>query len=175
MTGTCGAFNLVLGYYLNPLHAVLWEKDGTPIDLKSLGGNESSALGNAAKDINSFGHVVGFSSLSDNATINAFLWTRETGKMKALVPIKGIANSIAIALNDSDEVVGSSINSMFTTLTATIWKNGVPADLNTLIPANSSLYLIFGCSINSRGQILGLATNLAGTVYHGFELIPVGE
>jgi uncharacterized membrane protein len=108
-------------------------------------------------------------------TFNAFLWTRETGKMKALVPIKGIANSMAIALNDSDEVVGSSINSTFTTLTATIWKHGVPADLNTLIPANSSLYLIFGCSINSRGQILGLATNLAGTVYHAYELIPVGE
>ena len=61
--------------------------------------------------------------------------------MKALAPIKGIANSIAIALNDSDVVVGSSINSTFTTVTATIWKNGVPADLNTLIPANSSLYL----------------------------------
>jgi hypothetical protein len=174
-TGTCGAFNFLLGYYMNPLHAVLWEKDGTAIDLKSLGGNESSAFGNAAKDINSFGHVVGFSSLSDNVTFNAFLWTRETGKMKALVPIKGIANSIAIALNDSDEVVGSSINSAFTAMTATIWKQGVPADLNTLIPANSSLYLIFGCSINSRGEILGLATNLAGTVYHAYELIPVGE
>jgi uncharacterized membrane protein len=175
MTGTCGAFNLVLGYYLNPLHAVLWEKDGTPIDLKSLGGNEQSLLGTAAKDLNSRGHVVGFSSLSDNMTVNAFLWTRETGKMKALVPIKGIANSMAIALNDSDEVVGSSINSTFTALTATIWRQGVPTDLNTLIPANSSLYLLFGCSINSRGQILGLATNLAGTVYHAYELIPVGE
>jgi probable HAF family extracellular repeat protein len=174
-TGTCGAASFVVGYYINPLHAVLWEKDGTPIDLKSLGGNESSALGNAAKDINSRGHVVGFSSLSDNVTINAFLWTREAGKMKALVPIKGVANSIAIALNDSDEVVGSSINSAFTSMTATIWKQGVPADLNTLIPANSSLYLIFGCSINSRGEILGLATNLAGTVYHAYELIPVGE
>ena len=174
-TGTCGAFNLTLGYYMNPLHAVLWEKDGTPINLGSLGGNEKSLMGNAAKDLNSRGDVVGFSSLPDNATVNAFLWTRETGKMKALVPIKGIANSIAIALNDSDEVVGSSINSTFTTLTATIWKHGVPADLNTLIPANSSLNLLFGCSINSRGQILGLATNLAGTVYHAYELIPVGE
>jgi hypothetical protein len=175
MTGTCGASSPVLGYYINPLHAVLWEKDGTPVDLGSLGGNAQSLLGTAAKDLNNRGHVVGFSSKSDNATINAFLWTKETGKMKALVPIKGIANSIAIALNDSDEVVGSSINSTFTTLTATIWKNGVPADLNTLIPANSSLYLIFGCSINSRGQILGLATNLAGTVYHAYELIPAGE
>jgi uncharacterized membrane protein len=175
MTGTCGAFNLVLGYYMNPLHAVLWEKDGTPTDLGSLGGNEQSLMGTGAKDLNSSGHVVGFSSLPDNVTFNAFLWTRETGKMKALVPIRGITNSIAISLNDKDEVVGSSINSTFTTLTATLWKHGVPADLNTLIPANSSLYLIFGCSINSRGQILGLATNLAGTVYHAYELIPVGE
>jgi hypothetical protein len=174
-TGTCAGSNLLADFFISPLHAVLWEKDGTPVDLGSLGGNEKSEMGNAAKDLNSRGHVVGFSSLSDNVTFNAFLWTRETGKMKALVPIKGIANSIAIALNDSDEVVGSSISSTFSTMTATIWKHGVPVDLNTLIPAKSSLYLIFGCSINSRGQILGLATNLAGTVYHAYELIPVGE
>jgi probable HAF family extracellular repeat protein len=174
-TGTCAGLSFLADFFISPLHAVLWEKDGKPIDLKSLGGNESSAFGNAAKDINSSGHVVGFSSLSDNVTFNAFLWTKEAGKMKALVPLKGVANSIAIALNDSDEVVGSSISSTFSTMTATIWKHGVPADLNTLIPANSSLHLIFGCSINSRGQILGLATNLAGTVYHAYELIPVGE
>jgi len=160
---------------MNPLHAVLWEKDGTPTDLGSLGGNEKSLWGTGAKDINGRGDVVGFSSLSDNVTFNAFLWTRQAGKMKALAPIKGIANSLATSVNDSDVVVGSSISSTFTTLTATIWKQGVPVDLNTLIPANSSLYLIFGCSINSRGQILGLATNLAGTVYHAYELIPVGK
>ena len=174
-TGTCAAYNLLTNSFISPLHAVLWEKDGTPTDLGSLGGNEKSLIGTGAKDLNRRGHVVGFSSLPDNMTFNAFLWTRETGKMKALIPLKGIANSIAIALNDSDEVVGSSIDSTFTILTATIWKNGVPADLNTLVPTNSSLKLIFGCSINSRGQILGLATNLAGTVYHAYELIPVGE
>jgi probable HAF family extracellular repeat protein len=174
-TGTCAAFNLLMSSFISPLHAVLWEKDGTPIDLGSLGGNEQSLMGTGAKDLNSRGHVVGFSSLSDNVTFNAFLWTRGAGKMKDLVPLKGIANSIAIALNDSDEVVGSSINSTFTTMTATIWKHGVPADLNTLIPANSSLYLIFGCSINAHGEILGLATNLAGTVYHAYELIPAGQ
>ena len=175
LTGTCGAFNLVLGYYMNPLHAVLWEKDGTPVDLGSLGGDANSALGNAAKAINSFGHVVGYSSLTDDATINAFLWTKGAGKMMALPPIQGVANSIAIALNDSDVVVGSSIDSTLTNLTATIWKHGMPTDLNTLIPANASLHLIFGCSITSRGVILGLATDLTGAVYHGYELIPAGE
>ncbi len=174
-TGTCGAFNPLLSYYMNPLHAVLWEKDGTPTDLGSLGGDANSALGSAAKDINSFGHVVGYSSLADDATVNAFLWTRKSGKMKDLAPITGAANSIAIALNDSDVVVGSSTDSTFTTLTATIWKHGVATDLNTLIPTGSSLHLIFGCSINSRGEILGLATDLTGAVYYAYELIPAGE
>jgi hypothetical protein len=119
--------------------------------------------------------VVGYSSLPDDATINAFLWTKGAGKMKALPPIQGVANSIAIALNDSDVVVGSSIDSTLTNLTATIWKHGMPTDLNTLIPANASLRLIFGCSITSRGVILGLATDLTGAVYHGYELIPAGE
>jgi uncharacterized membrane protein len=172
-TGTCAAYNVLMASFINPLHAVLWEKDGTPIDLGSLGGNAQSLLGNAAKDLNSSGHVVGFSSLADNMTVNAFLWTRQKGKMQALVPITGAANSIAIALNDSDEVVGSSISSDFSTLTATIWNHGVPTDLNTLIPANSPLYLLFGCSINDRGHILGLATNLDpnNVIYHAYELI----
>jgi probable HAF family extracellular repeat protein len=160
---------------MNPLHAVLWEKDGTPTDLGSLGGDANSALGSAAKDINSFGHVVGYSSLADDATVNAFLWTKKSGKMEDLAPIPGAANSIAIALNDSDVVVGSSTDSTFTTFTATIWKHGVATDLNTLIPTGSSLHLIFGCSINSRGEILGLATDLTGAVYYAYELIPAGE
>jgi hypothetical protein len=29
ITGICGASNLPADYYMNPLHAVLWEKDGT--------------------------------------------------------------------------------------------------------------------------------------------------
>jgi uncharacterized membrane protein len=76
-TGTCAGSNLLADFFISPLHAVLWEKDGKPVDLGSLGGNEKSEMGNAAKDLNSRGHVVGFSSLSDNVTFNAFLWTRE--------------------------------------------------------------------------------------------------
>jgi probable HAF family extracellular repeat protein len=174
-TGTCGAYNLLLGYFMNPLHAVLWEKNGRPIDLKSLGGNENSALGNAAKDINCFGHVTGYSSLSDNATIHAFLWTRKEGKMQDLKPLSGIANSAAIALNDKDDVVGASISADFSSLTATIWKHGVPANLNNYVPAGSTLTLLFGCSINSRGEILGLAYDVKAMAYHAYELIPAGE
>ena len=174
-TGTCGAYNLLLGYFMNPLHAVLWEKNGRPIDLKSLGGNETSLLGNAAKDINCFGHVVGYSSLSDNATVHAFLWTREKGKMQDLKPLSGVANSMAIALNDRDDIVGASISADFSTLTATLWKKGVPTNLNTFVPSGSTLFLLFGCSINARGEILGLAFDTKAMAYHAYELIPAGE
>jgi probable HAF family extracellular repeat protein len=175
MTGTCGAFNFLLGYFINPLHAVLWEKDGRPIDLKSLGGNENSLLGNAAKSINRFGHVVGFSSISDNQTIHAFFWTRELGKMQDLKPLSGVANSLAIGLNDSDVVVGGSLSADFSTLTATMWKHGEPTNLNIYVPARSTLSLLFGCSINSRGEILGLAYDTNAKAYHGYELIPAEE
>jgi hypothetical protein len=47
-------------------------------------------------------------------------------------------------------------------------------DLNTLIPANSSLFLMFGCAINSSRQIIGVAVTSAG-VPHGYLLTPVGE
>jgi uncharacterized membrane protein len=172
-TGTCSVFNLSFGFPVQPVHAVLWEKDGTPIDLKSLGGNEHSLMGNYAESINNSGHVVGASSLSDNVTLHGFFWARETGKMQDLAPISNttnITNSLAIAINDSDEIVGSSLD-FATQFVATIWKHGVATDLNTLIPANSSLHLMFGCSINSSGEIIGSAADAKGDL-HGYELIP---
>jgi probable HAF family extracellular repeat protein len=171
-TGTCAVYNFMLGYSLQPLHAVLWEKDGTPIDLKSLGGDEHSAWGNFAEALNNSGHVVGSSSLSDDVTLHAYLWTKEVGMMLDLGAARGIANSTAIAINDSDEVVGISLDA--THFTATLWKHGVAADLNTLIPANSPLYLLAGCSINTGGEIIGLAIDATGA-YHGYELIPADE
>jgi probable HAF family extracellular repeat protein len=112
-TGTCSVFGLIFPFPMQPLHAVLWEQDGTPIDLGSLGGNEKSLWGNLAESINNSGHVVGSSSLSDNVTLHAFFWTRETGRMQDLGPIKNntqITNSLAIAINDGDDVVGSSLD-----------------------------------------------------------------
>lgn len=171
-TGTCATYNIALGYPLHPLHAVLWEKDGTPIDLGSLGGSEHSAWGNDAEGLNSAGHVVGTSSLADDTTFHAFLWTKETGKMLDLGTTPGVANSTAIAINDNDEVVGISLDA--THFSATLWKDRKALDLNTVIPANSPLHLMSGCSINNRGQIIGFAVDQSGAV-HGYELIPAGE
>jgi hypothetical protein len=47
-------------------------------------------------------------------------------------------------------------------------------DLNSLIPANSELYLFTACSINSRGEIIGLALDVQGN-FHGYLATPSGE
>jgi probable HAF family extracellular repeat protein len=175
-TGTCAVFNFLLGFPMHPLHAVLWEKDGTPVDLGSLGGDGQSFWGNVAAAINDSGHIVGSSSLSDDVTFHGFFWTKEAGKMQDLGPIPnstGIANSFAIGINDRDEVVGVSTD-LNLQVVATIWKHGVATDLNTLIPANSPLVLLSGCWINSKGEIVGLALDSTGA-YHGYELIPDNE
>jgi probable HAF family extracellular repeat protein len=172
-TGTCATINFALGFPIQPLHAVLWEQDGAAVDLGSLGGDGQSLWGNMAEAINDSGHVVGSSSLSDDATFHGFFWTKEAGKMQDLGPIPnstGIANSFAIAINDKDVVVGVSTD-LKMQFVATIWRHGVATDLNTLIAANSPLVLLSGCWINAKGEIVGLALDASGA-YHGYELIP---
>jgi uncharacterized membrane protein len=54
-SGDCTAFNPVLNYF-QPLHALLWEKDGAMVtDLGNLGGTGQAALGNWAISINNEG------------------------------------------------------------------------------------------------------------------------
>ncbi|MGA9108083.1 MAG: hypothetical protein ACLP6W_13395 [Bryobacteraceae bacterium] len=38
---------------------------------------------------------------------------------------------------------------------AFVWWNGTMTDLNTLVPADSPLYLLFADSVNSSGEIAG--------------------
>jgi hypothetical protein len=45
-------------------------------------------------------------------------------------------------------------------------------DLNTLIPAGSALLLIQACSIDSRGELMGLAVETSAGELHGFLAIP---
>lgn len=127
------------------------------------GGDERSATGNLALWINNSGNVVGFSPLSDNSTFHAFLWNRETGRTIDLGTVPGVTDSAALAINDNGVVVG--VSSDATHLPAAIWKHVTAIDLNTLIPANSPLYLLTVCSINSRGQIIGLAVDGNGTAW----------
>jgi probable HAF family extracellular repeat protein len=133
-------------------HAVLWEKDGSAIDLGNLGGTL-----NVADSVNNLGEVVGGAQSSIDGNIHAFLWTRDKGMQDlgifpgAIVTVAPCCNTIS----DRGEVVGFSIDGTTFSSRALIWKNKVPVDLNTLIPANSGWYLQAASSINDAGEIVG--------------------
>jgi probable HAF family extracellular repeat protein len=166
-SGSCAPFNKITSFYMQPLHALLWET-GTVTDLGSLGGT-GQGLGNLAFKINNNGQVVGYSDLKGNANFHAFLWARGTG-MQDLGTLAGDVNSLGININDEGQVAGVSLDANFNPR-AVLWQNGTMTDLNTLIPANSPLFLMFACSINSSGQIVGFAVTSTGEA-HGYLLSP---
>jgi probable HAF family extracellular repeat protein len=153
------------------LHAVLWERDGSPTYLGTLG-DASNTKFNAATSINERGEVVGTSQYTDGTT-HSFLWTRATGMQDigtlpgAFVTIAGCCHTI----NNRDEVVGFSIDGNGST--AFVWKDRVITDLNTLIPADSPLHLLFADSINDAGEIVGQGCVMpACTEMHAYRATP---
>lgn len=133
-------------------HAVLWEEDGSPTDLGSLGGKI-----NAASSINNRGEVDGASQSSKDGNIHAFLWTRDTG-MRDLGILPGAVVTVAACcntINDEGQVVGFSIDGTTGNSSAFFWEKGVMYDLNTLIPKGSPWNLQQALSINDAGEIVG--------------------
>jgi probable HAF family extracellular repeat protein len=161
-SGICTTFNPINLYNLVPVHALLWEK-GKATDLGNLGGTTGQAGGNIALDINNQGQVVGNSDLSGDTTFHAFLWTRRTG-MQDMGTLSGDVASLSISINDAGLIVGASLDASFNPR-AFLWEKGVMTDLNTLIAGNSPLYLLTGCSINSRGEITGLGLTSTGETH----------
>ncbi len=151
----------------NGAHAVLWQPDGTAVDLGDLGGHAA----NIATSVNNLGVVVG-NSLATDGTIHPFMWTSSTGIQDlgsfpgAIVTVAGCCHT----LNDSGQVVGFAIDPSFN-MTAFIVQNGTMTDLNTLLPNTSTWYLLQACSVNNSGQIIG-AGFINGEV-HAFLASPV--
>jgi len=166
-SGACAAFSPQTLVNLHPLHALLWQT-GTVTDLGNLGGT-GQGMGNIALNVNNQGQVVGQSDLRGNANFHAFLWTSGTG-MQDLGTLPGDANSVGLGINDNGDIVGVSLDAKFNPR-AYLRLNGTMTDLNTLIPANSPLFLLLGCSINSSGQIVGVAVTSAGEL-HGYIATP---
>jgi probable HAF family extracellular repeat protein len=167
-SGDCTAFNTISLVYLQPLHALLWQ-DGKATDLGNLGGT-GHGNGIEAVNLNNQGQVVGNSDLKGDASFQAFLWTRETG-MRPLGTLPGDANSAAIGINDAGEVVGVSLDASFNPR-AFLRHGGVMTDLNTLVPAASPLFLLTACSINSHGEIIGIAVEKSSGDVHGYLATP---
>jgi probable HAF family extracellular repeat protein len=127
-------------------HPFLW-RQGTLLDLGTLGGNNG-----AARWVNDVGDVVGTADLADGSR-NAFLW--KNGVMTDLGNLG--KTSSAHSVNSMGQVVGASRVSFVTgEIRAFLWEKGGPmVDLNSLVPADSPLHLVYANSINERGEIAG--------------------
>jgi len=151
-SGTCS--NTAIPPNPNGRHAVLWEADGTPVNLGSLGGTAS----NIASSINELGEVVGTSQSSKDDYIHAFLWTRATG-MQDFGLFPGSVATIppcCHTINNRGEIVGFAIEPMGNSR-ALVWQGKTPMDLNNFIPQNSPLYLQASETVNDAGEIAGVA------------------
>jgi probable HAF family extracellular repeat protein len=172
-SGSCS--NTVLPPIAVSPHATLWEKDGTVLDLGNLGGtiDAANAIGTTALSINNLGQVAGVSALAGNSTVHAFLWTSDAG-MRDVGTLPGDFMSVGTSVNDSGQVVGESDDKDFNAR-AYIWQNGAIADLNTLVPATTSLVLLCGTSINANGQIAGFGVQKSAPhEVHAFLATPAG-
>jgi probable HAF family extracellular repeat protein len=159
-------------------HPFLWTKPGPMQDLGTFGGNNGQASW-----INDRGEVVGKADLPGSQTHDAFLWKNS---LIDLGTLPGDSCSNAYSVNSRDQVVGTSEDQQLCSIPtgerAFLWENGGPmVDLNTLIPAGSSLELTFAFAINDRGEIVGTgvpqgcAPKDVGVCGHAYVLIPCHE
>ncbi len=149
-SGVCG--NTTPPPYVMSSHAVLWERDGTPIDVGSALGGPSGASA-----INDRGDVSG-TYTSASGSPEAFLWIRESRRPVPLQPPTGFVaavNGCCKTINDDREIVGFMFNADFSQQHAFLWKGGVMVDLNDLISKSSPWVLQSAAGINASGQIAG--------------------
>jgi probable HAF family extracellular repeat protein len=157
------------------MHPFLWTSPGPMQDLGTLGGNNGVASG-----VNDAGEVVGGADLQGNQSSHAFLW--KDNHMTDLGTLSGDTFSAALGINTHGQIVGKSCRDMCDlhfNERAVLWEDGSILNLNTVIPAHSSLKLRIAFAINDRGEIAGVG-NPAGCTYdsvcgHAFLLIPCGE
>jgi len=166
-TGTC-ANTIVAGLEIGP-HAVLWQ-NGAPIEVGGFGGSVSVAAA-----INNRGEVVGASNLAGDSATPGFFWTQEAG-MRKIGAVGTDLSGLPTSINNRGQVVGASCSGVSGSgdCRAFLWENGTMADLNTLAPSNSPIYMLFALMINDSGEIVGLGLTSAFEV-HAFLATPCYE
>jgi probable HAF family extracellular repeat protein len=170
-TGTCAPYNPNYQLAMVPEHPMLWEADGTPRYLGTLGGTGSDPnAANLAININNKGHAVGTSALVGDETGHAFLWTKEVG-IQDLGTLDGDFASAAVAISDGEQITGISIGPNGPR--AFVWQDGSMSDLNDLVRP-TPLHLFLGTAINASGQIAGLAVDIRNGNVHGYVATPQG-
>ena len=129
--------------------------------------------------INDTGEIVGAVTFPTQP-YDAYLWTN--GAATDLGHLNGDCVSEAWAINRQGQVVGDSFSCGSTFQHhAFLREDGSLADLNSLVPAGSSLQLVLGNAINDRGEIAGngvppgVSPGDVFTLGHAFLLIPCDE
>lgn len=137
-------------------HAVLWDH-GTPMNLGNLGDPQSSF----AATVNDKGEVFGAAGVPDGS-MHAFRWTSASGMqdLGLMSADPSDAQNTPFSTNERGQMVGASCDVAFGACRGYLWQDGSYTDLNTLLPADSKLYVILPLSINDVGQITGLALDL---------------
>jgi uncharacterized membrane protein len=165
-SGSCADTGLLpLGHGAHP---VLWDKDGTPLNIGTL--DPTQEFGGIALSLNKIGQVVGGANQPDGS-FRPFLWGRHRG-VRILSLLPGGVSGGAVSINDRGDAVGQSFDPDGVP-SPVIWQNGGdPKNLNDLAP-RSSLYLLWPTTINERGEISGFGVTADGDV-HGFLATPQG-
>ena len=163
-------------------HPFLWTKQHGMQDLGTLGGNTG-----VVNWINDAGDIAGKTDLPGSLSPqdhHAVLWRH--GHQIDLGAFPEDTNSNAYYVNSRGQVVGTSEDRAHMLIGvgehAFLWEgNGPMVDLNTLIPAGSSLQLTYAVAINDRGEIagFGVAPGVPPENYetegHAYILIPCDE
>jgi probable HAF family extracellular repeat protein len=133
-------------------HAFLW-RDGTMLDLGTLGGEFSEAM-----EVNNRGVVVGNSETA-SGTLRPFVWYQ--GVMRELNVAGGIT-SFATAVNARGQVTGAIIQPGGVETEAYRWDRGSTTLLGTL-PAD--FRSSGGSDINDAGLVVGSSLSLSGAAH----------
>jgi len=141
--------------------AVVWDH-GHIHALPGLGGTRSLAT-----SIDNAGNIVGAAWLPGDTTAHAVLW--KSHRVVDLGTLPGDVFSEAGDIVGPDQIVGLSC-SRDGACRATLWRNGTPIDVNTLIPASAGWVLFDVSAVNQRGQLVG--DGLHNGEPHGFILTP---
>jgi probable HAF family extracellular repeat protein len=105
---------------------------------------------NTATDVNDSGLVVGFHwGTTGSSSTPQLAFTYSNGVLTDIGTLPGASTSIARAVNNAGDVVGTSQGRGF------LYSGGTMTDLNSLLPANSGWVIRDAYDINEYGQIVG--------------------
>jgi probable HAF family extracellular repeat protein len=155
VVGISGRCDQAVGRF-SAQHAVLWGKNGKPIEIPNLGGT----TWHTPMDINAQGDVVGFSNPDEPGDelgeflSHAFLWISGAAQATDLGTLDADPVSEAFAINSRRQVVGISFGDAVRGPRAFLYENGELIDLNDLVEIGSDV-LMSAQDINEAGQITG--------------------